>query len=157
MDVLAKWGFLGSELLTQSLPVLTSAGEEEVGLIFANKHSTAMTDELFQDSYKTAIPSPALFVYTLPNIINGEISIRNKWYGESVFSILPNFDPEYYIRTAEIMASKGTTQLLAGWLEIEPGHEDIFMFAFSAEQLTSKNPISKEHILNLYSATLWKH
>ena len=34
------------------------------------------------DSY---YPSPALFVYTLPNIVTGEIAIRNKYYGETSF------------------------------------------------------------------------
>ena len=37
-------------------------------------------------------PSPALFVYTLPNIVSGEISIRNKWGGESSAYVLASYD-----------------------------------------------------------------
>ena len=37
-------------------------------------------------------PSPALFVYTLPNIVAGEIAIRNKYEGETSAYVLEEFN-----------------------------------------------------------------
>ena len=37
-------------------------------------------------------PSPSLFVYTLPNIVAGEIAIRNKYAGETSAFVLEKYD-----------------------------------------------------------------
>src|SRR3712207_7060242 len=34
-------------------------------------------------------PSPSVFVYTLPNIVTGEIAIRNHYHGETHFFVIP--------------------------------------------------------------------
>jgi 3-oxoacyl-[acyl-carrier-protein] synthase-1 len=39
-------------------------------------------------------PSPALFVYTLPNTVTGEIAIRNKYAGETSAFVLEKYDEE---------------------------------------------------------------
>ena len=42
------------------------------------------------------LPSPSVFVYTLPNIMIGEICIRNHFKGESFFFISENPDPVFF-------------------------------------------------------------
>ena len=67
------------------------------------------------DSY---YPSPALFVYTLPNIVTGEIAIRNKYYGETSFVVLEEFDPEQIAMMVDVaFQDPGCQSQIVGWTE----------------------------------------
>ena len=88
MDDLAKLAFLATEYLSKDAD-FSGLKDDELTLIFANSHSSYNTDNKFIHSYKEkGSPSPSLFVYTLPNILTGELAIRYKWYGENIFFIL---------------------------------------------------------------------
>jgi hypothetical protein len=89
MDELCKLGLLGIELLKQK----TTLPEEsdDIALLFVNKHASLVSDVQHQELINKGTPSPAIFVYTLPNIVLGEISIRNKWYGEQLFLVKNTF------------------------------------------------------------------
>ncbi|MEO9257068.1 MAG: hypothetical protein ABI207_01725 [Crocinitomicaceae bacterium] len=100
MDEMCKMGLLGIELLKQK----TTLPEEsdDIALLFVNKYASLASDVQHQELINTGKPSPAIFVYTLPNIVLGEISIRNKWYGEQLFlvkNIFPTSLVENYIAT----------------------------------------------------------
>src|SRR5450432_825180 len=84
MDRLSKLGFLASEMLLKDSPLLPRYAPDEVALVLSNASSSLDTDIRFAESIKT-IPSPALFVYTLPNIVAGEICIRQGITGENAF------------------------------------------------------------------------
>ena len=84
MDPLCKLGVLGVEYLLGALPELKNAGDEEVGLVIESKWGSSFSDLAHQKQLELKNPSPAIFVYTLPNIVLGEISIKHKWYGESI-------------------------------------------------------------------------
>jgi hypothetical protein len=120
MDVLSQSGFLASELVKRVSPRLsTDYGDDEIALLFGNSASSTDTDLRFQTSYlEHGAPSPALFVYTLPNIVLGEIAILNKWYGENMFVVLPKFAPEFFVDYTKILMSKGAKAVLCGWLEV---------------------------------------
>ena len=93
IDQLSKIAFIGTELMKKADSEISNSGENDIALLFSNSKSSADTDIKFQESYKNGgIPSPSLFVYTLPNILIGEIAIRNKWYGENMFTISNVFD-----------------------------------------------------------------
>ena len=96
MDALAKMTFLAFQLLDE----VTDFGDyqdDEIAMLFANTFSSYDTDQKYLESYTTkGSPSPSLFVYTLPNILTGELAIFNKWYGENIFFIHENFDPEFF-------------------------------------------------------------
>ena len=63
-------------------------------------------------------PSPAAFVYTLPNIVTGEIAIRNKYFGETSFIVLPENDPQIMARDLQnAFLDPMTTSVLGGWLD----------------------------------------
>ena len=63
-------------------------------------------------------PSPAVFVYTLPNIATGEIAIRNGFHGETAYFALPAFEAD---RVRRLVCTAGTdpetTALVGGWIE----------------------------------------
>ena len=63
-------------------------------------------------------PSPSLFVYTLPNIITGEIAIRNKYKGETSAFLLEEYDEEC-IRAVveEAIQDTVTTSAIVGWID----------------------------------------
>lgn len=87
MDPLCKLGILGVEYLVQQFPELLSAKDDRIGLIFENRYGSSYSDLVHQVNLNGKSPSPAVFVYTLPNIVIGEISIKHKWFGESIFLI----------------------------------------------------------------------
>lgn len=126
MDLLCKTGLLMSEILKSKFN-LSDFADNEIAMLFANNHSCSDTDNKFERSYKNEkAPSPALFVYTLPNIVAGEISIRNKWYGESVACIIPEFDSNFYQIQMDIL-NPGSKAVMAGWLRAAP-HTDAFVY-----------------------------
>jgi hypothetical protein len=130
MDVLSQAGFLASELVKRVSPgLLTDYEDDEIALFFGNSSSSAETDLRFQASYQEhGAPSPALFVYTLPNIVLGEIAIFNKWYGENLFVVLPKFAPEIFVSNIRILLSTGSKAVLSGWLEVSRDKVDVFVF-----------------------------
>lgn len=117
MDTLARLGFIASELL------LLREGDrfrprEDRAIVFANRNASLKDDTDYWETVRNAAdcyPSPALFVYTLPNIVTGEIAIRNRWYGETSFYVL---DSEQQLdRLLQTTFSPHTASILGGWLE----------------------------------------
>ena len=63
--------------------------------------------------------SPAVFVYTLPNVVLGELCIRYKIQGENTFFINNRY-PESFIRdyAALVMRKQKLRACLTGWCEL---------------------------------------
>lgn len=99
MDGLSKLGFLAVELLKTKL-ILEADFENDLGLLFYNDVSCKESDLKYWNNVKKGKANPSLFVYTLPNIVLGEICIHNKWYGESMFCIETDTSPN---RMQEVM------------------------------------------------------
>lgn len=128
MDDLSKMAFLASELLNKEID-FNQYVDEDLVLIFANHQSSYNTDQRFIHSYtEKGNPSPSLFVYTLPNILTGELAIRNKWYGENIFFIIEKFDAQFYIEQIKLYFSKGAKACLCGWVEAVNDKQECFLF-----------------------------
>ncbi len=84
MDNLCKLGFLASELLLRKRKNISEKYPgDEVGILLSNAGSSIDTDRNHQKSISERdeyFPSPSVFVYTLANIVIGEICIRHKLY-----------------------------------------------------------------------------
>ena len=133
MDSLAKMAFLGLNLIEQA-NIIAPNESEEVALIFANSSSSHTTDMKFIESYtENGAPSPSLFVYTLPNILTGEISIFKKWYGENIFFIQEKFDAEFFIEQINFYLRKGAKTCLCGWVNSMNDKEECILFHVSNE------------------------
>ncbi len=118
MSSLSKLGFLASELLLKDVD-LSGTDPEHVSVIIANSSSSLHTDAIYQESIKTK-PSPAVFVYTLPNILIGEICIRNGFKGEGIFFIQEEFDMEFILDYAMSQADAAQSAMsLAGWVDVD--------------------------------------
>ncbi len=116
MDNLSKLAFLASEM------ILKDENHSKTALVFANKSSSLDTDFKYQESInyqENYFPSPAVFVYTLPNICIGEISIKHKMQTENAFFVLEEFDEEFLNNYAEqILQSGKAEKVLCGWVEL---------------------------------------
>lgn len=128
MDPSSKLGLLASEMLLQGLSLKESYGAKEVGLILANAHASLDTDIRYFESTKT-MASPALFVYTLPNIVAGEICIRQGIKGENAFFVWPAFDPAQMHNYVEMVMSVGNVKAcIAGWIDVMGSQHDVFLY-----------------------------
>ena len=119
MDSLSKLAFLGAEILLNG--EIDTEAENNIALVFANKSSSLDTDVKYQETIsdeENYFPSPAVFVYTLPNICLGEISIRHQLKTENSFFIFEEFNPEFMVKYANIILdTKKADKVLCGWVE----------------------------------------
>jgi len=144
MDELSKLGILATGVLFNKKEV-----SQETALVFSNNASSLETDRQFQKS-TASFASPSLFVYTLPNIVLGEISIKYKLQSENAFFISENFNAGLLKDYSEtLLASKKSSEVLCGWLDLQNGEYDVFLCLVSKE----KNiPFSEESLKKIYYA-----
>lgn len=131
MDLLSQLGFVASELLLQAenpnrrfdeqqrIPQQQSRGDRAV--ILFNSSSSLVADRRYLATISNPrefFPGPSLFVYTLPNIVTGEIAIRNRYYGETSFYVLAYKD-EAVMRqiVSDAFLDTHTQSALFGWLD----------------------------------------
>lgn len=136
MDMLSQIGYLASGLIKSNHSTqLSQYADDDIALVFANRFSSAESDIRFQKSYQEQkAPSPAMFVYTLPNIVMGEIAIANKWYGENMFAVLPKFDADWYINYSHILLHTDAKAVLGGWINIVEEKPEAFLFLIEKEE-----------------------
>jgi len=147
MDRLCKLGFLGSEVLLSDQK--KSNPPESTSVILSNHHASLDTDIRYWESTKKAA-SPSLFVYTLPNIVAGEICIRNGFKGESNFFVTPEFDPEWMTDYVEqILSSETMESCLAGWVDVLHDHAEVFLY-LAGKSRSGMGVHSAENIRTLY-------
>lgn len=114
MDNLSKLGFLAAEILLKETAVLSKYKSEEIAVILSNESSSLDTDLKYQktiDDRNNYFPAPAVFVYTLPNIVIGEICIRHKIKGENTVFISETFDKEFIFEYTEILFNTGKAKV----------------------------------------------
>ncbi|HEX2394666.1 MAG TPA: hypothetical protein VHI78_04930 [Bacteroidales bacterium] len=155
MDSLCKLGFLASEILMQGKD--RNFKGEDFGIVLYNAASSIDSDCAHQQSIKdrsSYFPSPSVFVYTLPNIVIGEICIRHKLFGESAFFIAENFDTQAiydYIRL--LFDEKVVQNCFTGWIECDANHYDccLFMVEKSEPEKGGFAIFDAENIKEIYS------
>jgi hypothetical protein len=144
MDGLSKLGILASEPIFNNYELT-----KETALVFSNNASSLETDLQFQKTTNT-FSSPSLFIYTLPNIVLGEISIKYKLQSENAFFISECFQADLLKDYTESLLNLGKApDVLCGWLDLQNGEYDVFLCLVSKE----KNILfSEENLKNLYYA-----
>lgn len=150
MDNLSKLAFIGSELLLNS--VIDESAENNIALLFANKSSSLDTDVKYQNSISIAenyFPSPAIFVYTLPNICLGEISIKHQLKSENSFFIFEAFNSEFMMQYANVLLNtKKADKVLCGWVEYFNEEYKAFLYLVTNEGTTEHNKINIDKAFN---------
>lgn len=120
MDGLCRLGFVASEILLNAEKGET---DEERAIIFFNHSSSIASDRNYKESINDKnnyFPSPSIFVYTLPNIVTGEIAIRNHFHGETSFFILPDKDERMMEEILQASCRDDQSKsFLTGWIDYE--------------------------------------
>lgn len=120
MDNLSKLAFLASEIILKTL--VNQEENNNIALVFANRSSSLDTDVKYQSSIadkENYFPSPAVFVYTLPNICIGEISIKHKLQSENAFFVFEDFNAGFLTKYADLLlATNKAEKVLCGWVEL---------------------------------------
>ena len=134
MDMLCRLGFIAAELLDGAESQCQKDGiggqyQDNRAMILFNHSSSIHADRAYLASISDAdnyFPSPSLFVYTLPNIVAGELAIRHHYHGETSFYILPERDERLMrqIQTATL-ADSAIDSMISGWLDCDD--EDHFL------------------------------
>ena len=125
MDPLSRLGFVASELLLQNLSEDRFVAREDRAVVLASCHGCLHTDRHYEstivpgDNY---FPSPSVFVYTLPNIVTGEIAIRNHYLGETsmyLFEESVGEDERLRILKTLTFQDPQTTSAIIGWVDYQ--------------------------------------
>lgn len=120
MDGLSRLGFVASEILLNAEKGET---DKERAIIFFNHSSSIASDRNYKESINDKdnyFPSPSIFVYTLPNIVTGEIAIRNHFQGETSFFILPDKDERLMEEILQASCRDAQNKsFLTGWIDYE--------------------------------------
>ena len=152
MDNLSKAGFLGAEVLFSGRKIAEDVGAENVALVFSNAHASLDTDVRYAASAKT-VASPALFVYTLSNIVAGEVCIRHGLKGENAFFISSQFDEVLTASYAELVPAR---VVIAGWIDVMSDRHDVFLYLLD-KNAASGIPHSPAVLKEIYTNALWNN
>ena len=149
MDPLCKAGFIASELLLNAEGRRQEQWGESRGVVLFNAASSLADDRNYQatiDDPETSFPSPSLVVYTLPNVLTGEIAIRNHFYGETNFIVLPTLDSEAMTSAIEMTFSDGSLQsLVTGWVDCySESQYDVLMLIVERDAIGHRDELSDE-------------
>ena len=151
MDDLSKLAFLTAELILRD--ETTADGEDDIALVFANKSSSLDTDIKHQKTIQNKddyFPSPAVFVYTLPNICVGEISIKHQLKTENAFFVLDHFNAAFMTEyTQQLIVSGKAKKVLCGWVEFYQESYKSFVYLVDKEGIEIHNKITVNKLYNL--------
>lgn len=153
MDHLSKAGFLASEFLLQEEITDRETPKKDIAILLMNRSASLDDDRMYQKTIQDKenyFPSPAVFVYTLPNIVTGEIAIRNKIMGETSFFVSETFSPkQLYQLSVTAFTDPDIKRVICGWTDYELNNCDVFLLLLSNENKEGI-PFTINNINNLY-------
>lgn len=164
MDLQCKLGFLCTEFALKDTHFLTDNDLSKTAIILSNAASSLETDRIHQNSIadkSNYFPSPAVFVYTLPNITIGELAIKHKITGENTFFVSEQFDANLLVSYTESLFSDNTNAAIVGWVEVDGSNFEAFIFLTQNSENINKNSIFKSlnqsSVITIYNQTKWTH
>lgn len=147
MDNLSRLGFAAAEILLQEWEQPKACRPEDIAIVLSNANSSLDTDYKYTATTKD-IPSPGVFVYTLPNIVIGEISIRHHFKGENAFFLSETFNPGLLVRYVGYLLMQGIARVcLTGWVELLGDKMKAALFLIE-EKATPGAPVFSEENLD---------
>ena len=146
MDRLSQLGYATIEILLNNFPLLNYQ-DTEVGILLSNHASSLDTDFNYQASTKQ-IPSPGLFVYTLPNIVMAEVCIKHKFKGENLFFISDSFNSlEMFRLITHMLDNNKAKTCITGWVEVMG--QNYHSVVFTVEKYSASENINEFTLKNI--------
>lgn len=123
MDLLSRLGFLTAELLLKADEGNDKTEISECAAVLFGHHGSVVADRNYLRTIATPedfYPSPERFIYTLPNIVIGEIAIRHQLHAETTFIYLPRYNESELQHLIQVYAERLPSKyLLTGWMDAE--------------------------------------
>ena len=119
MDMLSRLAFVASELLIGRDEENDDHSNDRAVVLF-NHSSSIIADRQYVKSIEKDdfFPSPAAFVYTLPNITTGEIALRNGYHAETSFYILAERNEKLMQRVIKsTFIDRDIKSVIGGWID----------------------------------------
>lgn len=160
MDKLCKLGILATELLIRNTAVFNSIPKNDIALVFTNNASSLESDRNHANAIADKqhyFPSPSVFVYTLPNIVIGEIAIKHKITGENAFFVTEKFDAKLmYNYSSLLLENKNASLVICAWVNVDGNSYETFAYCIKNGNFKEVNdgfykPHHPDIIHNLYS------
>ena len=119
MSDLCKAAYVSMANLIKDIPINEFA-PEDISIVFSNRSSSLETDVEHQKIINQHLDegaSPAVFVYTLPNVVTGELCIRHKIKGNNTFFVENRNTgiTEEYARI--LLTTNKAKAVICGWCE----------------------------------------
>ncbi len=127
MDLYSRLAYAGTSLLAKD--ALEGYDPEDVALFVFTQQGSLLADRKHLSTFSNPdefFPSPAVFINTLPNVVLGEIAVKNNIKGETTLVLLPDRDEAAIQRIMEAsLAATRPAVVLCGWVDC--GAEDNFV------------------------------
>lgn len=153
MDSLCKWAWLGAEALlrTEGDHTLYDGFDKSgIAIMLTTTDGCLEVDKRYAET-AAAIPSPALFVYTLPNIMLGEICIRHGFTGEQLCEVSDGFDSEELLAVVkDLLLARGATHCLFGKADAVNDDHDVCLFWADANGIEAATSELLQNIYHTY-------
>lgn len=150
MDNLAKLGWLAAEVLLKDFDA-AKYHPTDIGVVLSNASSSLDADKRYYESVQD-MASPALFVYTLPNIVIGEICIRHHFKGENAFFIFEQFNADFIAGyVSNLLDTQQLQVCICGWVELLGDEYKALLFLVEKEEKEGSMPFITENINKVYS------
>jgi len=127
MDLYSRLAYVGTGLLAKD--ALNGYDPADLAIFIFTQNGSVLADRKHLSSFSNPeefYPSPAVFINTLPNVVLGEIAVKNNIKGETTLVLLPSRD-EATMNTV-IQASVAATRpsaVIYGWVDCDA--EDSFI------------------------------
>jgi hypothetical protein len=152
MDEMSKLGVLGAEILLKDLNLTYQA--HEIGILMLTSESSLFTDQKYFETISDSqnyFPSPSLFVYTLPNIVMGEIAIKNNLKGENICFVQDQFKSHLLFDYANYLLTRGSQKaLLLAFIDVTKNDYECFMILIENNIKNNFGSFTSSRIEELY-------
>ena len=149
MDMLCKLGFLAAEILLKDTGHARKYRDEETGIVLSNRNGSLDVDLKYAKTMQAGA-SPALFVYTLPNVVIGEIAIRHQFKGENAFFVFKAFNGNFIAEYVNgLFNSRLIKNCICGWVDFLGEEYEALLMLVESTQTGTAIPFTVERINQL--------
>jgi len=152
MDLLCKWAFLAAELLLENEAgtwKYQDLDKSNIAVCLSTTDGCLDVDKRYLATISD-IPSPALFVYTLPNIMLGEICIRHGFKGEQLCEVVEAFDPQgLSMWVKDLLVNRSMESCIFGYCNAIGDQQDVLLGWASKKDLPELSAAQLQGLYNL--------
>jgi hypothetical protein len=150
MDNLSKLGFLCAEQTLKNIN-LSKYKPENIAINVVNKNSSIDTDIRYNNLIVKGASSPAIFVYSLPNIMIGEICIRHNIKGDNLLFVSDKYNTDLqYDYVVSLFEMNVCEAVICGWIDYVEGCYEAFLMFIEKNNPTGILPFTNRNIQQLY-------